>query len=97
MIYHITTQSRWDELVSEDYFSPEMYATEKFIHCCETHQMQGVLERYFNGVNNLLILHIDENKLKEKLLYEAATNGELFPHLYGEINKDAIERVEELV
>ena len=96
MVYHITPQSRWDMLAADSYFAPEAYALEKFIHCCEKHQIEGVLTRYFSGVNNLLILSIDEKKLERELIYEAGTNKELFPHVYGMINKTAIVEVEKI-
>jgi len=93
MIYHITTTSRWTELASHTDFSPEAYAHEKFIHCCEYHQLQGVLERYFKGASSLLLLCLDETKLKAPVRYEPATNQELFAHVYGTINKDAIVEI----
>jgi uncharacterized protein (DUF952 family) len=96
MIYHITTQVHWNELANSDTYAPTAYATEKFIHCCEAHQLEGVLTRYFKDVKNLLVLHLDETKLRAPLLYEPGTNQELFPHLYGELNKDAIARIQKL-
>ena len=96
MVYHITTQTRWNLLENDTYFAPEAYAREKFIHCCEKHQVDGVLSRYFSGADNLLILSLDENELEHKLIYEPSTNQELFPHLYGMINKSAIVEVEKI-
>jgi uncharacterized protein (DUF952 family) len=96
MIFHITTQHRWKQLSVDTNFAPETYVDENFIHCCEEHQVEGVLARYFKDQVNLLKLTIDESKLKASLRYERGPNQELFPHLYGEINKDAIIRVDEL-
>jgi uncharacterized protein (DUF952 family) len=96
MVYHITTQARWNSLAADPYFAPEGYAREKFIHCCEEHQIEGVLGRYFFAVDNLLMLYIDESKLERDLVYEPSTNNELFPHLYGMINKTAIVLVENI-
>lgn len=94
MIFHITTRHRWNELSSSEYFFPEMFLQEKFIHCCEGPQIEGVLSRYFDGKKDLLKLCIDEKKLKFTLKYEPGTNNEMFPHVYGELNKDAIVKVE---
>lgn len=68
-----------------------------FIHCCEMKQVQGVLSRYFKDVDNLLLLHIDEKKLIADLKYEVSTGHEKFPHLYGVINKEAIEHIEKII
>jgi uncharacterized protein (DUF952 family) len=40
-----------------------------------------------------LLLEINETKLKSKLVDEPSSAGELFPHIYGKINKDAILKV----
>jgi uncharacterized protein (DUF952 family) len=96
MIYHITTQVRWKEFAHSDTYAPTTYVTEKFIHCCGAHQLEGVLNRYFKYIKNLVVLHLDETKLKAPLIYEPSTNQELFPHLFGAINKDAIVQVQKL-
>lgn len=91
MIYHITTQSWWEKWAHLSHYESETLGQEKFIHCCSTLlQVEGVLQRYFVGQKNLLLLHIEESKLMSILKYEQATNNELFPHIYGAINKEAI-------
>jgi uncharacterized protein (DUF952 family) len=70
MIYHITTQDHWNELIDRNTYAPPSFAKEKFIHCCEAHQLNGVLERYFKGAENLLVLHLNETKLDARLNYE---------------------------
>jgi uncharacterized protein (DUF952 family) len=41
----------------------------------------------------MFLLNVDESKLHAELKYEAA-DGELFPHLYGPLNLDAIVKVD---
>ena len=84
------------QLAASNWFAPEIFEFENFIHCCKAHQIGGVLSRYFAGETDLLILHIDETKLKPPLRYETGTGNELFPHLYGEINKDAIVEIKQI-
>jgi uncharacterized protein (DUF952 family) len=96
MIYHVTTQHDWLSQERKSEFIPQDYFREGFIHCCTPSQLQGVLERYFKGMKDLVILCLDENKLKPELKYEASTNDEKFPHLYGGINRDAISNVKRL-
>lgn len=92
MIYHITTSEEWNAY--RDTYAPAGYANEGFIHCSTKDQVSGVLERYYAGVENLIVLHIDETKLTAELKYEVATNNELFPHVFGPINKDAVVKTE---
>jgi len=89
-IYHICTEQEWsNQIDSHEYTHPSLKA-EDFIHCSEDHQVQGVLDRYFNGKSNLLILTIDTLRVIPKLQYDKAPIGEEFPHIYGPLNKDAI-------
>jgi len=90
VIYHITTAQDWESKRDEPGFIPVDYHKEGFIHCCSDTQLAGVLERYFNSKTGLVLLHLNELKLKAELKYEKSTNDEKFPHLYGPINHDAI-------
>lgn len=95
-IYHITTQAWWTTFADKDYYESPTLADETFIHLSTAEQVPGVLERYYAGQTGLLKLHINPNKLTAPLVYEESTNQELYPHLYGALNKDAVEQVEAL-
>lgn len=96
MIYHITTNSYWVTQRESSVYEAESLATEGFIHLSTKEQVAGVLERYYQNIPDLLLLHVDPAKLTAELRYEAATNNELFPHLYGPINRDAVISIEQL-
>lgn len=63
---------------------------EGFIHLSTKEQVAGVVERYYQNSPDLLLLHVDAERLVHELRYEQSTNNELFPHLYGPLNKDAV-------
>ena len=90
MIYHIAASEDWNLHLTNEWYAPEAFSKEGFIHCSTKEQVPGVLQRYYAGVGDLLLLHIDETKLSSELKYEEATNQELFPHIFGPINKAAI-------
>ena len=94
MIYHITTSTDWIAQQHSPTYEAASLATEGFIHLSQNEQVAGVLERYYQNVPDLLVLHVDPAKLTADLRYEAATNNELFPHVYGPLNKDAIVNIE---
>lgn len=96
MIYHIATSEDWNLHLTNSTYEPRAFLKEGFIHCSTKEQVPGVLQRYYAGARDLILLHVDEGKLTVLLKYEEATNGELFPHVYGPINKDAIVIVENL-
>jgi uncharacterized protein (DUF952 family) len=97
LIYHITTSALWNRQSSADSYATETLVVEGFIHCSTREQVKRTLERYYANQKELLLLHIDPTLLKAELKFEASTNGELFPHVFGKINREAINKVEELL
>jgi uncharacterized protein (DUF952 family) len=95
LIYHIVTPEVWEKFETEDFYEAESLNTEGFIHCSFAEQLEGVLERYYAGAEKVLVLTIDPEKLSSKLVNEPSTNNEIYPHIYGRINRDAIVKVEE--
>jgi uncharacterized protein (DUF952 family) len=95
MIYHITTKENWDKALAAGFYEAPSLHAEGFIHNSTAAQVQGVLERYYAGQTNLVLLHIKETKLTAELKYELATSvNEEFPHIFGVINLDAIVKTE---
>jgi uncharacterized protein (DUF952 family) len=92
MIYHVITEKDWNEQKNDTSIEVPSLQTEGFIHCCTKSQLSGVLDRYFKGIMDLLILELDTTKIEAEVRFEKSTNEELFPHVYGAINKSAIVR-----
>ena len=96
MIYHITTPAAWNKARQDDHYLPEGFKQEGFIHCSKMEQIVGVGERYYAGQTGLLILGINPDKLRSKLVFENLIGGDdLFPHIYGPLNLDAVESTAE--
>lgn len=97
MIYHVITPASWQQALANGFYEADSLASEGFIHASKESQLQGVLERYYHHQTDLLLLHINENKLKTELRYELAPSvNEIFPHIYGRLNLDAVEEVSKL-
>lgn len=94
MIYHVVSEADWEQAIKEGSYAASSLATEGFIHTSSEAQVKGVMERYYSNKTNLLLLHIDETKLKSLLKYETASSvNEDFPHIYGRLNLDAVVKV----
>jgi len=53
-----------------------------------------VANQRFRGQSGLGLLFIDTDKVDAEIIYENLEGGqELFPHIYGELNCDAVARV----
>lgn len=97
MIYHVVTKEKWQQSLEDGFYEADSLATEGFIHASKENQVAGVLERYYKGQAELLLLHIDETKLVPVLKYELAPSvNEQFPHIFGRLNLDAVINVFEL-
>lgn len=95
MIYHVTKKSDWQNALLTGSYEAASLKTEGFIHNSTQAQVAGVLYRYYKNETDLVLLHIDEDKLTAPLKYELAPSvNELFPHIFGSINIDAVVEVE---
>lgn len=97
MIYHIIPATTWLRIKNQDEYKMGSLDTEGFIHCCTEHQIEGVIDRYFNSEKELIVLHIDPERLKDILKYEQSTGSEFFPHVYGCIPAKAVVSVEMII
>ena len=92
-IFHIVLPEVW-EVFDGDSYSAESLTTEGFIHCSFEEQLDAVLQRYYSGRDEVVILEIDSDRLDSKLVIEPSTGGEDYPHIYGTINRYAIVKTE---
>jgi uncharacterized protein (DUF952 family) len=93
-IYHITTKQEWAEALITGQYTSATLETEGFIHCSTEDQVAGVLERYYKGNTDLLKLKIEKAKVERPLVFELAGSiNEVFPHIHGAININAVVEV----
>jgi uncharacterized protein (DUF952 family) len=90
LIYHICPRSDWLTAQETGFYTVPSLETEGFIHCSFAAQVQESLQLHFQGQTDLLLLKIDPTRLTPTLRQEASRKGELFPHLYGPLNLEAV-------
>jgi uncharacterized protein (DUF952 family) len=63
-----------------------------FIHCSFPDQTLEIVNRHFADRDNLVLLFIDQDKVKSPVKYEGALSGRAgtFPHIHGPLNVDAV-------
>lgn len=93
MIFHITTRSQWDQAQQLGEYRADSLETEGFIHFSTSAQLPWVANRFYRGQTGLVLLKIECDRLKARLQFDAIETGELFPHLYGALNLDAVVQV----
>ncbi len=95
MILHITTKKNWEEAKVKGEYRGDTLDSQGFIHCSTPEQIDEVAQYLFKGKIGLVLIEIDETKVKCEIKYEDAGNGKLYPHIYGPLNTDAVGHVED--
>ncbi len=93
-LFHIFEKARWAEVQGRGDYSPDAFEKDGFIHFSSKHQLKSTAEKYYKGQTGLGVLKVEIARLKAPLKYENLLGGEeLFPHLYGPLNLDAISQI----
>ena len=61
-----------------------------YIHFSEEDQVPETLNKYYKNKENLILLKVSAFKL-EHLLWEQASNGDMYPHLYSPLDTKNVE------
>jgi uncharacterized protein (DUF952 family) len=99
LIYHIARKAEWDEALRQGGYEPASLRTEGFVHCSTLEQTLGTANRFFRGQLDLVLLCIEPSRLTAEVRLEPPADvseeraRELFPHVYGPINLDAVIKV----
>ena len=92
IILHITQREQWKQAKLVQVYRGDTLDSEGFIHCSTPLQVIKVANNFFPNQQGLLLLCIDSDKVQAEIRYEGL-EGELFPHVYGPLNIDAVLKV----
>jgi len=89
IVYHIVLPEDWAAFTG-DLYSAASLETEGFIHCSFAEQLDAVIERYYSEATSIIVLKIETDRLISRMIKEPSTNKEIYPHIYGPVNRGAI-------
>lgn len=92
-ILHITTRAQWAAAQQAGTYRGDTLDSEGFIHCSTPQQVIAVANARFRGQPDLVLLDIAADRVGPEIRWEAAENGQHYPHIYGPLNVDAVEQV----
>ena len=85
-IYKIIDTDEWQKAREKgSYLGSKKDNEDGYIHFSEQEQVEGTLKKYYSNKKNLTLLKVDTLKL-ENLLWEQASDGNMFPHLYSSLD-----------
>ena len=92
-VYKICTKVEWLEFKEKgEYKGSKKDLEDGFIHFSGEDQILGTLKKFYSNQKNLILLKVNTLKL-DQLLWEQASDGNMFPHLYSTL--DMINVVDE--
>ena len=85
-IFKIIDVKEWQKVKqSETYLGSSKDIEDGYIHFSGEDQVKGTLEKYYSKQENLVLLKVETLKL-DHLIWEQASDGNMFPHLYSSLD-----------
>ena len=85
-IFKIIDVKEWQKVKqSETYLGSSKDIEDGYIHFSGEDQVKGTLEKYYSKQENLILLKVETLKL-DHLIWEQASDGNMFPHLYSSLD-----------
>lgn len=93
LVMHICHQEEWESALAAGEYRADSLQEAGFIHASRPEQLQIVGARYFKNTPGLSLLWIDPQALEADLRWEAS-DGDIYPHIYGPLNLAAVIHVQ---
>lgn len=98
LIYKILLPSEWDAFEAAGRFDGSPFdESSGFIHLSSREQVGATAVRVFSSEPELVVVAVDTDAVAESLRWEPASNGDLFPHIYGPLPMTAVTAVNRVV
>jgi uncharacterized protein (DUF952 family) len=96
-IYHMCRRAEWDAAVKAGaYHGSSQDIADGFIHFSGAEQIVESAAKHRAGQDGLVLIAADSDRLGADLKWEQSRRGDLFPHLYGALEPDAVLSVRDL-
>ncbi|MBK8981278.1 MAG: DUF952 domain-containing protein [Ignavibacteria bacterium] len=98
IIYHLTIKKDRILFKKTKPYRTASLDTEGFIHCSPKDKVRSSAAKFFNKEKEILLIYIDQSKVSSEIIWEDSNNDNfLFPHIYGELNLEAVIEIYEIV
>ena len=95
LLVHLCSRPAWQSAQSQGSYQADSLKNVGFIHLSRPEQIIKVANAFYQGLPDPILLWIDPTQLQSELRWETVDH-EIFPHLYGPLNLNAVVSVSEL-
>ena len=96
-IFKVIDKDEWQKAKQSGiYGGSEKDIKDGYIHFSEEQQVKETLNKYYKDKENLILLKVHTLNL-EHLLWEQASNGDMYPHLYSPLDVNNVKDEFELI
>jgi uncharacterized protein (DUF952 family) len=88
--YKILTADQWVALNAGKFAGAPIDQADGFVHLSTAAQLNDTIARHFSGQSGLVIAAIDLIGLGAAVRWEPSRAGQLFPHVYAPLTRDAV-------
>ena len=97
IIYKIFRSHEWEDLRTTGVFAGSTDdLRDGFVHFSAAAQVRTTYNKYFNGLDNLVLAAVHAGRLGAALKWEISRGGEKFPHLHGTLRLTDVHSVAEI-
>src|SRR5690606_28872369 len=97
MIYRVLGSDEWAEALATGHYAGAPHdIADGFIHFSTIDTLAETLALHYPKRGGLRLLHVPVEAIDDKLKWEPARGGTLFPHLYDELLVEHVARVDDL-
>ena len=96
-VYKICSKFEWDEYKKKGQLRGSKKDLEDgYIHFSGDDQVAGTLKRFYQNQKDLILLKVETLKL-DHLVWEQASDGTMFPHLYSPLDISKIVDEQDII
>ena len=89
--FKVLTAQQWADFERERVFrGAPVDIADGYIHLSTAEQLEATIAKYFAGQSGLMIAEVDLIQLGDRVRWEPARGGDLFPHIYAELPMHAV-------
>ena len=91
VLYKIIDKQTWEKAQKNGVFNgAAIDLQDGYIHLSSSLQVVETARLHFAGIDNLLLVAIDETAIATPIKWEASRGWQLFPHMYGSLDPQFI-------